>query len=205
VMGIKIVTPSPIAFDGIVPGIAAGRFDFGNMNDTVVRQKTMDFVDLLYAGGGLLTVDGNPKGISDTTLCGHTVSGQKGSVYSTDTLPQLSKQCTAAGKKAINITVFPDLNSALLALHSHRTDAVMDDTQFVAYVAKQNQGLQFVATNLKNGLWGYGFIKGSKLVPAFKAAAQKLIDNGEWDKILTKYDIKSLRIAKATVDGTKAT
>ncbi|MFV0462494.1 MAG: transporter substrate-binding domain-containing protein [Nostocoides sp.] len=203
VMGIEIQTPTPIAFDGIVPGIAAGRFDFGNMNDTVVRQKTMDFVDLLYAGPGLLVKEGNPLKVDENSLCGHTVSGQKGSVYTINTLPDMSAKCTAAGKPAIKVTVFPDTNAAILALNAGRTDVVMDDTQTVAWIAKETPGLEFVETSIKSGLWGYGFTKGSKLVPAFKAAAEELHKNGKLDAILDKYDIKSLRVENISVNGTK--
>lgn len=201
IIGIDITVPAFVTFDAIIPGIDAGRYDTSGFNDTLEREKTLDFVDLLYAGSGLVVPDGNPKKVSAESLCGLRVGIQKGSTQIDTTIPELSEKCTSAGKPKINLAVYPDNNSAVLALRSDRADAVMADTQVAAWLGKETPGVEFVATSIVNGLWGYGFTKGSELVPVFEAALTKMHEDGTLDSILEKYDIQSLALEKITVNG----
>lgn len=201
ILGIEIREPSPINFDEIVPGLAAKRFDMSNLNDTAEREKTLDFVDLLYAGTGFVVAEGNPDDVSATTMCGLSIATEKGSAQLTSTLPAASEECVAAGEPEVSATVFPDNNAAVLALKSGRVQGVILDTQTAAWIAKTTDGLEFVETDIKNGLWGFGFSKGSELVPAFEAAAKKAFDEGLFDEIIKEYEIDGLRLEEVVVNG----
>ena len=70
-------------FDGILPGLAAGKYDLGfsSFTDTKERERTVDFVTYFKAGTSfLVSADGGPQ-IGDLgDLCGHTIAVQKGTI-----------------------------------------------------------------------------------------------------------------------------
>jgi polar amino acid transport system substrate-binding protein len=201
IMGVKVLTPAT-NFSEIIPGILAGRYTTLGADDTAVREKTLNFVDFLSAGSGFDVVKGNPDHISQTTLCGRSVGIQAGSSQITETVPPLSKACVSAGKAAITLIVYPENVDAVVALHDGRVDSLMTDTQTAAYIAETSPGLQFVPTNLKNGLWGYGF-KGTSLIPAVRAAAIELEKDGYLNKIIAEYHLQTLRLPAIMVNGCK--
>ena len=74
-------------FDGILPGLAAGKYDIGfsSFTDTKEREQTVDFVTYYSAGTSFFVLaDGGPQinGLKD--LCGHTIAVQKGTVQADD-------------------------------------------------------------------------------------------------------------------------
>ena len=79
-LGVKVNWVS-IKFDGIIPGIAAKRFDVGvtGVTDTVEREQAVDFVNYATVGSGIMVQAGNPKNIhSLEDLCGKIVASQTG-------------------------------------------------------------------------------------------------------------------------------
>ena len=82
-------------FDGIIPGLAAGKYDMGasSFTDTKEREKTVNFVDYFSAGESFYTkASGGTSitGLSD--ICGKTVAVEKGTVEESDAQTQ-SKKC----------------------------------------------------------------------------------------------------------------
>ncbi len=67
-------------FDGIIPGIAADKFDLGmsSFTDTKEREKTVDFVTYFNAGTSFFVkADGGPDVETLDQLCGHKVAVEK--------------------------------------------------------------------------------------------------------------------------------
>jgi len=56
------ITFMPTTFDGLIPALQAGRIDaaFTLMNDTLEREKVLDFVDFFKLSTMLLVQKGNP-------------------------------------------------------------------------------------------------------------------------------------------------
>lgn len=183
-----------LKFDAIIPGLQSKRYDVGSaaLGVTAERLKVLDFVSYFKGGTSLMVKTGNPLKLTLTTMCGHTIAAQKGTIYSDDYLPAFNKACTSAGKKAITVGVYPDQPGATLAVSSGRADATMDDYGPLTYVAKQSKGtFEVLNVQYKTTPYGLAVPKGSKLAPAIEAALKKLIANGTYTKILDKWKLSA--------------
>ena len=192
------------SFDSIIPGIQAGKYDLGMslVNVTAQRKKTLDFVGYFQNGSsimapasGSLTKD---AGLDD--LCGKGVAVQRAAVQVTIAKTQ-SKKCTSAGKPAVKVQVFPDYNSATLAITSGRSDAGLFDQTNAAYTAKQAASkLKVVGRPIGQTPCGIAMKKGTGLAAAVQAALGKLIAKGTYKKVLAKYGLQDGGVTAATVN-----
>lgn len=122
-------------FDSIIPALTAKKCDLiiSGMNDTAERAKTVDFVDYLKVGQGLLVPAGNPKGIKTLDdLSGKSVAVQLGTT-NLDALTAKNDELKAAGKPAIDIQTFEKDTVAFQQLGLGRVDAYSTDSPVVAY------------------------------------------------------------------------
>ena len=134
-------------FDGIIPGLAAGKYDMGasSFTDTKEREKTVDFVTYFLAGTSFFTkASGGTSVTGLADLCGKTVAVEKGTTEETDASGQSTK-CKKSGKPGVTVLTFPDQNGANLALSSGRAQLVMADSPVAAYAVKKSNG-QFKIT-----------------------------------------------------------
>lgn len=182
-------------FDTILPGLAAGKYDAGISAFSVSpdREKTVDFVVYLKDGSGLAVKAGNPLGLTmdPTSLCGHTVAAQKGTTQGLDQLPAISKQCTASGKPAVTIQLYPSQDEANLALTSGRADGVLADSVPLGYEAKLSQGQFQMAPgdDYDPAPIGVALPKGSPLKPSFDAALRALAADGTLAHIAQQWAV----------------
>jgi polar amino acid transport system substrate-binding protein len=201
-MGLKVKVVN-VTFDSIIPGMAAGKYDIGasSFTDTKAREKTVDFVTYLSVGEAFLTkASGGPSVNSLPDLCGRTVSVEKGTVELTDATTQNGK-CTAAGKPAIKLLVFPDQNGANLALSSGRAQVDFADSPIIAYQVRQ-LGVQ-VRSSPTFGTAPYGLAipKGNGMAKPVLAALKALMANGTYTAILKKWQLRSAAITKPVING----
>jgi polar amino acid transport system substrate-binding protein len=141
VMGVKTKFVNT-TFDGIIPGLAAGKFDIGmsSFTDTKERQKTVDFVTYFQAGTSFyVKTSGGPTINSLADLCGHSVGVERGTTQAADATAQNGK-CKSAGKSGVKVSVYPDQNAANLAISSGRQQVGMADSPVAAYIVKQSNG-----------------------------------------------------------------
>jgi polar amino acid transport system substrate-binding protein len=168
-------------FDTILPGLSSGKYDLGmsSFSITPEREKVVDFVPSLAGGTGIAVPPGNPKALSmeAKTLCGMKIAASKGSIQALAYLPELSKECTDAGKPAIDMQQFPNASDANLALMSGRVDGVMSGSVSLAYQGKLTQGKFELAPGkaYEPKYSGTALNKGSDLEPAIRAAMLALI------------------------------
>lgn len=192
-------------FDTILVGLASGKHDVGMsaFSATPERAKAVDFVVYAAGGSGIAVKQGNPKQLSmePVKLCGHTISAQKGSIQGIDYLPKFSKQCTDAGKPAIDIALYPSQNEANLAVASGRADAVLADSVSMAYQASQSKGAfelapgpDFDPTNIAVAL-----PNDSNLVPAVSQALKELASEGVVTRLAAKWGIPEQVIKQASI------
>ena len=203
VMGVKVEVKNA-TFDGIIPGIAAKKYDVGasSFTDNKEREKTVDFVTYLSAGTAFYTkAQGGPtiNGLAD--LCGHKVAVEKGTTQQTDSQAQ-SKKCTSSGKKAVTVLTFPDQNGANLAISSGRAQVGMGDSPVIQYQVKKSSG-QFKLTGKVYGTAPYGLAlpKNSGLDKPMLAALKKLMSDGTYTSILKKWGIQAGAITNPTING----
>jgi polar amino acid transport system substrate-binding protein len=200
VMGLK-ANVTNASFDGIIPGLAAGKYDLGmsSFTDTKEREKTVDFVTYFNAGTSFYTkTSGGPAINTLADLCGHKVAVEKGTTQQDDAQAQ-AKKC---GSKKLSVLVFPDQNGANLALSSGRADVGMADSPVAAYIAKQSSG-QFKVVGQTYGEAPYGIAvpKKSGLQKPVQAALKKLIAGGQYKAILDKWGIQAGAITNPVING----
>jgi polar amino acid transport system substrate-binding protein len=209
-MGLKAKVVNE-TFDGIIPGLAAGKYDMGasSFTDTKEREKTVNFVDYFSAGESFFTKvsgTGGPPvtGLSD--LCGHTVAVEKGTVEETDAMTQGLKKCKPEGKPPVTVLSFPDQNGANLALSSGHAQVGFADSPVAAYAVKKSNGqFKLVGATFGTAPYGLAIPKKTNLAPAVQAALKQLISDGTYTKILTKWGVQDGAIKSSQVKINGAT
>jgi len=191
------------SFDGIVPGIASGKYQVGmsSITDTKERQASVDFVDYFSAGTSFyVKASGGPVINSLADLCGQKVAAEKGTTQATDATAQIPK-CKSQGK-SLSVLVYPDQNGVNSALSSGRATVAMADSPVAAYQVKQSNGL-FKLSGQPYGTAPYGIAikKGSPLAQPLLAALKVLIADGTYNKILTKWGVQAGAIKTPTING----
>ena len=201
------------AFDSLIPSLQAGKHDLAisSMSDTLDRQKVLDFVDYFNGGASLLVKADNTTITSLGDTCGQAVAAEA-ATWEVDLIKQQSADCVKAGKKAITLQNLPDDPSALSAVKAGNAVAYLGDSQVVAYDAKNaGAGKYFklvidpkAPNGYESGLIGVGILKkNTGLRDAVQAAMQSIMDDGTYDKLLSKWNLGSFMVMSATVNGTK--
>jgi polar amino acid transport system substrate-binding protein len=206
-LGIKL-TFQNATFDGLITSLRSKRIDLimSAMSDTPERQKSIDFVDYFSAGTSILVKKGNPNKINGLDdFCGKTIALQRGTTQEDVAKAQTTK-CKAAGKP-LKVLAFDRDTEALLQVKQGRAVADMNDFPVAAYSAKTSGGgndFEVVGAQLEAGPYGIGVRKEDTAIrDALQKAMQAIIDNGEYAKVLEKWNVKQGAVTTATVNGGK--
>jgi polar amino acid transport system substrate-binding protein len=195
----------PTTFDTLIPGLQAKRFDaaVGQMGVTVVREKVVDMIGTLTSNELFAAYADSPimvKTLDD--LCGVTVATTRGSremVFAEEHQPK----CAAAGKKPINALAFNDGNGAAEAMMSRRADVFWLGSTAVSYFVAQTKGrTKVVGSYTDTSYIGVALPKGSEMAVPLQAAIQRLIDNGTYGKIVTKWGLEEGAVKQAPLNPT---
>ncbi|MFG3018761.1 ABC transporter substrate-binding protein [Streptomyces sp. NPDC048254] len=206
-------------FAQLIVGLQSKRFDMvmSAMNDTKDRQNGIDsdtgkkvgngvdFVDYFTAGTSILVQKGNPKGIKSLDdLCGKVVALQQGTTSEGIAKAQSTK-CTKDGKKAITLQTFDTDPEALLRLKQGASVADLNDFPVAAYNAKTSGGgkdFEVVGDQIEAGPYGIAVTKeNTQLRDALQAALDAIIKNGEYQKILSKWNVTQGAVTEAKTNG----
>ena len=189
-------------FDGIIPGIDAGKYALGmsSFTDNKEREATVDFVTYMSVGTAIyVTASSGAKVSTIADLCGLTVAVEKGTVQQTQAEDQ-SKKCSA--DKQIKVLVFPDQNGANLALSSDRAQAGLADAPVAAFAVKQSSGkFKIQGESFDTAPYGIAMSKKSGLSKPVLDALNILIANGVYKSILDKWGMSSAAITTPVING----
>ncbi|MET7294469.1 ABC transporter substrate-binding protein [Streptomyces griseoloalbus] len=206
-------------FDQLIVGLQSKRFNviMSAMNDTKDRQNGIDsdtgkkagngidFVDYFTAGTSILVQKGNPKGITSLDdLCGQVVALQRGTTSEGIANAQ-NEKCTEDGKQAIKLQTYDTDPEALLRLKQGASVADLNDFPVAAYNAKTSGGgkdFEVVGDQIEAGPYGIGVSKeNTQLRDALQAAMNAIIENGEYTKILEKWNVTDGAVTEAKING----
>ena len=209
----------PNKFDNLIVGLQAKRYQviMSAMSDTKDRQNGIDsntgkkvgngvdFVDYFTAGTSVLVQKGNPKGIKSLDdLCGKVVALQKGTTSEGIAKAQ-SEKCTKDGNKAIDLQTFDTDPEALLRLKQGASAADLNDFPVAAYNAKTSGGgkdFEVAGEQVEAGPFGIAVGKeNTQLRDALQAAMSAIIKNGEYTKILQKWNVTDGAVTEAKING----
>jgi polar amino acid transport system substrate-binding protein len=201
-------------FDGILAGIDARRYEIGlsSFTDNKDREKTVDFVNYYKAGTSIAVGQGNPLGIKNMLdLCGKKVAAEQGTVQlqslqqdkDADGNVTLRGSCKAAGKPVPVPVSQPDQNAVNTALIAGRADAFTADSPVVEYQVKVTGGrVEQGGATTDVAPYGMALKKGDgQFAEALRGALQKLMDSGDYKKILQTWGIESGALDKATINA----
>ena len=203
-----------IVFDSIIPALSAGKADvvLAAMVDNKERQQVLNYVDYAKVGSVLLTLKGNPNGLTTLdSLAGKTAAAQSGTTQA-QMLETLKKKLAAEGKPALEVLEFPKDSDALLAVKSGK--AVADYVQLpnAAYTVKtadNGSAYEIVVdpaapSGYAPSIIGAGVVKSdTELTGALQKALQALIDDGTYAKILAQYGLEGSAVDSAQVNQGK--
>lgn len=184
----------PSGFDNIIPGLSSGKYDMAMSAFSVTdeRKQNADFVVYHQSGSGVAVPTGNPGNLSmdPMTLCGKTIGAEKGSTQGMEILPDFNEQCEAAGKKAIDINLFPGTDKAITALSSGRVEGVVSGATGLGYQAKITGAFDLAeGGDYEPKPTGLVLPKGSDLTPAITAAMEKLVVLEPYHEAFQKWGI----------------
>lgn len=193
---------SNMGFDALIPSLDAKRVDIvvSGMFDTLERQKKVDFIDYAIGGSIMLQRAAMENGPAERDqLCGFKVAALRGSLEAANA-GDISDKCQAAGKKPLDLKIFPDAGAALPALLSGQVDVMVGDLEYLALMASEHPDQFKTAGETFNaGVAGMSVHKGSSLGPAVLDVLNELMQDGTYDKIFTQYHMpESARLTKAT-------
>jgi polar amino acid transport system substrate-binding protein len=191
VMGVKFTFVNA-SFDTIIPGLQSAKYDLGmsSFTDTKAREKVVDFVTYFSAGTSFyVKKSGGPTIRSLADLCGRSVAAERGTTQATDATTQSAK-CKKAGKSGVSVHVYPDQNSANLALASGRAQVGMADSPVAAYIVKKSNG-QFKLTGKPYGeaVYGIAMAKDTGLAKPVLDAVKQVMSDGTYDKIFSYWGL----------------
>ena len=177
-------------FEKIIPAIEGGTMDMGASSFTVneERLETVDFVTYFKAGIQWASAAGND--IDPDDACGLNVAVQRTTVSDQEDVPARSEACVAAGKPAIEKVQFDSQDEASTAVAPGKVDAMSADSPISAYAVKQSDGkMQLSGDVFDAAPYGWPVRKGSELTAALEAAADKLIETGDFETIAQNWGV----------------
>ena len=189
------------AFDQLIPSLKAGDFDLiiSSMTATPERAKEISFLEYFQAGTSILVPRGNPERIgSMADLCGNTVTLQAGTIHEELVADQ---QRSCAGHR-IRARPLASGTQVVLEVKFGRADAALADFPVAAYNAKvsgQGGDFQVVGEQIDPGPYGIGVRKDdTDLRQVLQEALRAIIQDGSYDRVLTKWSVTdgSLKAAK---------
>lgn len=205
-LGVKLEFRN-LGFDGLVTALRSGRIDMimSGMSDTKERQERVDFVDYYKAGAMLITRKGNPDGLASLAdLCGRTVAVQRATTQEGYAQKQ-SADCEKAGKSKIEILSFDRETEALLQVKQGRAAAGMEDYPVATYNARTSGGgndFEVVGEQIEAGPLGIAVAKtDTALRAAIKKALDALIANGEYKRLVDKWQMPAGAVTEATINA----
>ena len=160
------------------------------------RTAVADVTPYLKTGHVVMVTIGNPKGIHvPADLCGKTISIQTGGLVETASA-QASKDCTDAGKAAINIQGYAKVADEFQQIVLGRVDAIWETEEAVTDWMTRNSGkyeVAFVASREKT--YGIYYQKGkTDIGVAFAAALLALKTDGTLARIATTYKLDPAKL-----------
>jgi polar amino acid transport system substrate-binding protein len=190
-------------FDELIGSLRASKFDviISSMTATPERAREIDFLEYFQAGTSILVAKGNPKRIgSMADLCGTTVTLQSGTIHE----ELVDAQQGDCGDRPIKARPLESGTQVVLDVKFGRADAALADFPVAAYNAKvsgEGRDFEVVGEQIDPGPYGIGLRKDdADLRSALQEALRAIIDDGSYDRVLTKWNVTdgALKTAELT-------
>ncbi|WP_410013764.1 ABC transporter substrate-binding protein [Sodalis sp. C49] len=205
VLGVGI-NPVSIDFAGLIPGVKSGRYDMAMecISDSLEREKQVTFVNYAYATNEVYTLASNKSIVNDPlSLCGLKVGVQSGTDFEHAISEIFSPNCTKNNKPAIKVTTLPSADAVLLALYAGRIDFVLNDAAAAAEIKKvAPRPIRTVTMPLMPKYYLGIVVKpdNQQLAQALLGALKVLWSNGEYARIMKKWDLEPVMLEQPGIN-----
>ncbi|SDH68620.1 transporter substrate-binding domain-containing protein [Agrococcus jejuensis] len=191
--GLEVELEIAPSIGDIFTGFQSDRYDvnISPLSDIPATQANYDFA--VWIAEYVVFIQ--PETAEDTidsldATCGHTIATLQGGTAQT-----VLENQQASCDEPIDIALFGDQDSAILAVTSGRADAAFSSQIPLTYYAEQNPTLVISGANsTDNGFppfWvGASAPTGDPIVPAMLATFEALQEAGTYDALLAKYGIE---------------
>ncbi|WP_202232692.1 transporter substrate-binding domain-containing protein [Actinacidiphila reveromycinica] len=189
-------------FPTIIPGVQNGRYDVGqdNFGVTKEREKVVDFATYLDDGQAFL----GSRNVSLTSvkkltdLCGLTIATSPGSTFQ-QILTDGAGDCAKIGKKPYKVQYFADSAPIFLGLANGKVDVMFGPTLGLKYDATRIPGTRFLG-EISTTVVGFVTARNSPLAPVLRDAVNKLIADGDYARIFAKWGVPGTGISTSQLN-----
>lgn len=175
-----------MGFDGLIPALKSGKIDMvaSGMSATEARKKAADFTDSYFVTENVFIKRANDDSIkTKDDIKSKSVGTQLGTV----------QEIAIRELKGIKPVTMEDPITVILALKNGKIDAAVFDTSVAYGYIKENPELvEFHKEPDGSEGFSFAFNKGKKTELVFKIndALKELKEDGTFDKLLDKYNLK---------------
>jgi polar amino acid transport system substrate-binding protein len=190
------------SFATIIPGVQNGRYDVGqdNFGVTKQREKVVDFATYLNDGQGFLVPDDSPLHAVHnlTQLCGRTIGTGAGTTFQ-QLLTDGANECQKAGKQPYHVQYYADSGPIILGLTNGKLDVYFGPTLALKYDARHVAHTRFAGQYSSTPV-GFVTAKRSPLAPVLRDAVNALIATGAYARIFKKWGVTSSGVSRSSLN-----
>jgi polar amino acid transport system substrate-binding protein len=187
-----------VAFNSIVPGLQAGRYDLALSGFWVFpeRLKVTSMITYFESGSQYMVKAGSSLKIDERSdLCGTTVAVESGSSEIEMNQTQ-SKECEASGEKPITVQTYQTQDQANLAVTSGRAQSTGVGAEVAGYTVKNSHGQLALAGEIfDSSPAGIAFAKNSPLLDAAYSGLTAMSTDGSLQKLFSTYGVGDQQMA----------
>jgi polar amino acid transport system substrate-binding protein len=194
------------AFAEMISAVSTGRVDviMSGMTDLATRHDQVSFVDYVKSGPQFYTTAERGAEFKDPlALCGKKVGTSRRTSFPNDIAAWSDAHCKPAGKPAIEVVGTEGSADARTQLKQGRVDAAMQGNETIPYMISQEPGAYApIGGAIASQYTGIGIAKDDKAMQdAIKGALDAIIADGTYGKILAKWQLADIAVAKAQVNA----
>lgn len=193
-------------FEQLIPGLKAGQFQLiaSALYITAERAEQVDYIPYFSTGNSIVVKKGSPPLATATDLCGHRVAVIKGGAIVQQLRDTVSKACTAAGRKAVDVREFTTDPEGTQAMLSGQVDAQVTDAGVASTLSRKTSGaVTITSTELLFPVQvGLAVKKGdTALASKVRSALDAIKQNGSYAALLKTYNLSEPQPTSAPSQG----
>ncbi|WP_285471257.1 ABC transporter substrate-binding protein [Actinoplanes sp. NBRC 101535] len=195
------------SWENLFIGLDSGRFDLGASNITVTEERKLKYDFVTYRLDNLAWLAKKGAGVTITEPA--DIAGKKVAVGSGTNqekiLVEWAEEVKRAGLPEVEIKYYQTNQATFLALGSGQIDLYLGPSPAAAYQVATTGTSEIVGTYSGAGADLQGKIalttkKDNGLIEAYAAALDKLIESGDYAKILQRWNLTNEAVDKAEVN-----
>lgn len=179
-------------FDGLIPGLNAGKFDaiVSGVTITPERTEVVDFIPYFSSGQSMIALKGSGLKIKDQfDIAGLRVAILSGSIQSVELNKTIIPKLKEEGK-TVTVNTYPTNAQAIQQVLKGTADIEFLDSPVASEHTKNFPQLEIVSPDLNQMNRGIVTRKDdAEMGRAFQDAFQNLVESGTLDRLLKQYSL----------------